>query len=74
MPVQKLEIYVSFGKFMKKQIRYVNIKSREVEKLLPMFETRLEAKHLREKYENIATVSLILQRNIVEFLTGKVPQ
>ena len=47
---------------------------REVEKLLPMFETRLEAKYLREKYENIATVSPILRRNIVEFLTGKVPQ
>ena len=47
---------------------------REVEKLLPMFETRLEAKYLCEKYENIATVSPILRRNIVEFLTGKVPQ
>ena len=46
---------------------------REVEKLLPMFETRLEAKYLCEKYENIATVSPILRRNIVEFLTGKVP-
>ena len=47
---------------------------REIEKLLPMFETRLEAKCLSEKYENIATVSPILRRNIVEFLTGKVPQ
>ena len=47
---------------------------REVEKLLPMFETRLEAKYLGEKYENTATVSSILRRNIVEFLTGKVPQ
>ena len=43
----------------------------EVEKLLPMFETRLEAKYLREKYENIATVSPILRCNIVEFLMEK---
>ena len=44
------------------------------EKLLPMFETQLEVRCLREKYENIATVSPIFQRNIVEFLTKKVPQ
>ena len=47
---------------------------REVEKLLPMLETRLETKYLSEKYENNASVSPILRRNIVEFLTGKVPQ
>ena len=47
---------------------------REVRKLLLMFQTRSEAKYLREKYENIATVSPILRPNIVKFLTGKVPQ
>ena len=43
-------------------------------KTTPNFETLLEAKYLREKYENIATVSPILWHDTVEFLTGKVPQ
>ena len=47
---------------------------REVEKLLPMSQTRLEAKYLRKKYEYIAIVSSILWCNIVEFLIGKVTQ
>ena len=47
---------------------------REVEKLLPMSQTRLGTKYLREKYEYIAIVSSILRCNIVEFLKGKVPQ
>ena len=72
MHVRKLGIYVSFGKFLKKKVKYVNI--REVEKLLPMSQTRLEAKYLRKKYEYIAIVSSILWCNIVEFLIGKVTQ
>ena len=59
-------------KVLEKKIKYVNI--REVEKLLPMSQTRLEAKYLRKKYEYIAIVSSILWCNIVEFLIGKVTQ
>ena len=47
---------------------------KEVEKMIPIYESRIEAKETREKYSNCASLTLVLRRNLVPFLTGKVPQ
>ena len=48
--------------------------AKEVEKMIPVFESRLEAKEMREKYSNCADMSPVHRRNLVQYLTGKIPQ
>jgi len=46
----------------------------EVEKMIPIYQSRQEAKELREKYANVGNLTPALKRNLVSFLTGKIPQ
>ena len=46
----------------------------ETEKMILKFECRLTAKIMREKYANIAAITPVIRRNIVEFLTGRKPK
>ena len=47
---------------------------KEIEKMIRIFESRIEAKEMRGKYSNCASLTPVLRRNLVQFLTGKVPQ
>lgn len=47
---------------------------KDVERQIPLFESRLTAKIMRDKYANVSGISPVVRRSLVEFLTGKTPE
>ena len=46
----------------------------EARKMVPTFEKASFAKEMRTKYNKIAGITPVVRRNLVEFLTGKIPR
>lgn len=46
----------------------------EVRKMVPQFEKLVMAKEMREKYSKISGLTPALRRNLVQYLTGKIPK
>ena len=47
---------------------------RRIEKMVPEYETRAVAREMREKYSRTSGLSPVICRNLVQYLTGKIPQ
>lgn len=45
-----------------------------IAKVVPEYETRAAAREMRERYLNRSGLSPVIRRNLVQYLTGKIPQ
>ena len=48
--------------------------TKRVAGMIPKYEQRACAKDFREKYANIASITPVFRRSLVQYLTGKIPE